>query len=250
MKGKKIPVVLVSLLSGAFVTVLFNHCGSAGDPTAGTTTGTSATSTSGVALTSLDFPTVGVCNNSVDVTTTTFKNALSVATSFIFMEKTFTSDADNPFICGKQGTWDPSDANAFSTTNSTVLFADTTMSIIQNTRGTVMMCNSGFTFTNLAYGFHDAGTYRAELTFTDGTTTRRVRLRFTVSGTDAGKTLSSLGLTLADISLVDGNNNALTTAQAILNLLAANPASITIKANAGGSTRITATGGIICGKTI
>lgn len=238
------------LLVGVFTMFLLNYCGTAGDPSTSTSTGTSATSTSGVALTSLDFPTVGVCNNSVDVTTTAFKNALSAATSFIFMEKTFTSDADNPFICGKQGTWDPNDANAFSTTNSTVLFADTMTSLIQNTRGTVMMCNSGFNFTNVAYGFHDAGTYRAELTFTDGTTTRRVRLRFTVSGTDAGKTLSSLGLTLADISVVDGNNNALTTAQAILNLLSANPSSITIKANGGGSTRITATGGIICGKTI
>ncbi|OGQ04706.1 MAG: hypothetical protein A3F82_08400 [Deltaproteobacteria bacterium RIFCSPLOWO2_12_FULL_44_12] len=231
-----------------FAMLWLTHCGGLTGTGSSSNAGTEIGS-SGVSLTSNDFSTVGVCSGSLDVTTTTIKNALAAATSFTFMEKTFTSDADNPFICGKQGTWDPSTAGAFATTNATVLFADLLTNIIQGTRGTIMMCNTGFDFTEVDYGFHDADTFRGELTFTDGTTTYRVRLRFTVTGTDAGKTLASLGLTLADISLTDGNDAALTTAQDILNLFAANPSSITIKVKAGGTTRITGTGGIICAKT-
>lgn len=236
MKKKSWGFVVCSIL-------LITHCGCGSSTGSGTTSGTS-----GVSLTTSDFPDDGVCSGSINVTTDSFKAAMAALTSFIFLHETYSSDADIPFICGLQGTWNPGTAGAFAA-QGTVPLSDTTTSAIQTQN--LMICNTGFDFTQLDYGFNDAGTYRGEFTFTDGTTTHRARMRYTVTGTNAGRTLASLGLTLADISLTDGNDNALTNISNVRDLFAAGPTSMTIKVKSGGAngtTHITATGGVICAK--
>ncbi len=204
----------------------------------------------GVVLTAEDFPTVGVCaTNLVDVTGATFKAALAAATSFTFLHKPYTTDADIPFICGTQGTWDPSDAAAFDVTKDLAM-ADAMADLLAGMFGHVFICNTGFGFTaGASEGFHDATAYRGELTFAANGITYRARVRFTVTGTDAGKTLASLGLTTAGVTLTDGSGTPIATVGAMRDLLAANPTAITVNAVAGGTTRITATGGFICADT-
>lgn len=203
----------------------------------------------GVVLTAEDFPSVGVCNTgTVDVTSTTMKDAIDGATQFVFLHKPYSSDADIPFICGKQGSWDPAEADAFDATttlNATDLLSD----ILGGAFGQVFICNNGFTFAAFNQGFHGATTFRGELTFASGGTTYRVRVRFTVSGTNADATLASLGLTPANITLTDGSGNALTTVADLVALLVANPTDITVNVVANGTTQITATGGVICAGT-
>ena len=200
-------------------------------------------------LTAEDFPDVGVCKTgTIDVTSSAFKAAIAGATSFTFMHKPWVSDADNPFICGRQGVWDPNDPQAFDKTN-TLNMTDTLSNIFTGVFGYVFICNTGFAFASSNYGFHDATTYRGELKFTSGSNTYRGRVRFTVTGTDAGKTLAGLGLLLTDVTLTDASDTALTTVGDVQNLLSASPVFITVNAVAKGATHITATGGFICAGT-
>ncbi|MFQ5561340.1 MAG: hypothetical protein ACE5FU_12270 [Nitrospinota bacterium] len=237
---KKAFFFLSALFLVAGAGLFLTNCSSSDDSNTTTT----------ITLTSNDFPSTGVCSGGMDVTTTAFTAAVAGATSFTFMHKPFSSDADIPFICGKEGVWDASDATAFGDSNTSILFSDTIASLITGTRGSVMICNTGFDFTQLDYGFHDATTFRGEITFTDGTKTHRARFRFTVSGADAGKTLASLGLALTDLVVTDGSDNVLSNGTAIFNLLSASPTNVTLKVKSGGTTHITATGGIICAKEV
>lgn len=209
-------------------------------------TGAFGESTGSGGLTADDFPNVGVCaDKNIETSSDAFKSALAAATSFTFMHKSYTSDADIPFICGKEGTWDPGVDGAFATTNDLDL-TDSTSDILGGMFGHVFICNTGFNFTTLGWGFHDAGTYRGEIQFVANSKTYRVRTRFTVSGNDAGKTLASLGLAQTDISMKDGSGNLLATASNVRNLFAANPTNITVNATSASGTHLTATGGFIC----
>ncbi len=230
---------IIILLFVVGLSVAFVYCGGGGGGGGG----------GGVVLTAEDFPNVGVCSTgTVDVTSTTMKDAIAAATQFIFMHKPYASDADIPSICGKQGSWDPAEADAFDATttiNATDLLAD----VLGGALGQVFICNVGFNFIDMNYGLHGATTFRGELTFQSGGTTYRVRVRFTVSGANADATLASLGLTPADITLTDGSGNALTTVADLVALLAADPTDITVNVVANGTTQITATGGVICAGT-
>ncbi|MFH1654299.1 MAG: hypothetical protein ABIE74_09655 [Pseudomonadota bacterium] len=200
-------------------------------------------------LTADDYPNVGVCvstSKSVDVTSAEFKAAIAAATSFTFMHKPYGSDADIPFICGKQGTWNPSDTNAFAATNL-INSTDSVAGIF--TGDNVFICNSGFTFASNNKGFHDATTFRGEIRFTVGSTTYRARMRFTVTGTNAGKTLASLSLTDADVTMTNVIGTALSTVADVRNLWATNPSGFTINAVGNSTTQITTSGGFICAQT-
>ena len=193
-------------------------------------------------LTVYDFPDVGVCNaGTVDVTGDTFKTALAGATSFTLMHKTY-APGEVPFICGKQGVWDPGDPDAFGTTVE-IFMTETIASVFT---GNVFICNDGFTFTQGNYGFHDATTFRGEIQFTADGTLYRGRLRFTVTGDDAGKTIASLGISETDVLLTDGSGNTLSTGADVRDLLAASPTDITVHAVSDSTTHITTTGGFIC----
>lgn len=214
-------------------------------------TGAFALTSTGPILTTNDFPTVGVCSTgTVDVTSDGFKSALASATSFIFMHQTYDGmDVSSvPFICGKQGVWDPSDPDTAFATTVTVNMTDAVSTLFgeQNT----FICNNGFTFTDSNWGFHDATTFRGELIFASGNTSYRGRVRFTVTGTGAGVTLESLGFTPSDVTMTDVDGAALATVGDVRDLLAANPIDITVNAVAGGATRITTTGGFICAGTL
>ena len=233
---KKI-LVLLSVLS---ISVAFAGCGGSSGGGGGG---------GGVVLTAEDFPSVGVCDTgTVDVTGQTMKDAIAAATQFVFMHKPYSSDADIPFICGRQGSWDPAEADAFDATttlNATDLLSD----ILGGALGQIFICNDGFTFVQGNQGFHSATTFRGELTFQSGGTTYRVRVRFTVTGANADATLASLGLTPADVTLTDGSGNALTTVADLVALLVTDPTNITVGVVAGGTTQITASGGVICAGT-
>lgn len=213
-------------------------------------TGAFGVSTGGVVLTEKDFPNVGVCaTGTVDVTGNELKNALAAATAFTFWYQDYAIGANVPFICGKQDVWDPSDPNAFSA-STTLNMTNTISDILTGTYGSVFICNTGFSFTPTPnWGFHDATTFRGEITFTAAATTYRGRLRFTVTGNDAGKVLADLGLAPIDVDLFDSNNNQLTTAGDVRDLFVVNPTNITIKAKTNSTERITATGGFICAGT-
>lgn len=204
----------------------------------------------GTTLTAEDYPNVGICSTgTIDVTGADIKAALGAATTFIFMHKQWTSDADNPFICGKQGVWDPGVTGAFEDDsqdiNTTALLSD----ILGGVLGNVFMCNDGFSFNTFNFGFHGSTTFRGELRFTANGTTYRVRLRFSVTGPDADATLASLGLAPANISLTDEDGNALTTVADIIDLFVANPTNITVNVVSNSTTHITASGGLICAGT-
>jgi hypothetical protein len=201
---------------------------------------------SGVTLTADDFPTVGVCSTgTVDATGDALKTAIAAATSFTFLHKPYASDADIPFICGKQGAWDPSEAGAFDATN-VLSPSDLISDILGGAFGSVFICNDGFAFAQGNQGLHGATAFRGELTFDSGGTTYRVRLRFTVTGTDADATLASLGLATTDISLTDGSGTMITTVAELMALFAADPTNIAVNVVANGTTLISATGGVIC----
>lgn len=239
---KKTFSILFSALLVLAVVAIVNSCGSSSSSGGGGGGG-------GVTLTAEDFPSVGVCSTgTVDVTGETLKTAVAAATTFTFLHKPYASDADIPFICGKQGSWDPAETDAFDATTvlgSTDLISD----ILGGALGSVFICNDGFTFAQGNQGLHGATNFRGELTFDSGGTTYRVRLRFAVTGTDADATLASLGLATTDITLTDGSGNTLTTVADVIALLASDATSITVNVVANGTTLITATGGVICAGT-
>jgi hypothetical protein len=201
-------------------------------------------------LTTEDFPTVGVCSTgTVDVTSDDFKNALAAATSFTFLHKPYATDADIPFICGKEGTWDPSEADAFDGEN-TLNMTDTIANLAAGAFGNVFICYDGFGFAGGSPdGFNDAGTYRGELKFTANSTTYRARFRFTVAGTGAGQTFPALGITSADVGMTDSTGSALTILGDVRDLFAASPTNITTNAVTNSTTQVTTTGGFICAGT-
>lgn len=202
------------------------------------------------ALSTTDFPNNGICSTgSQDVTVQTLLDMLANATQVEVLLKPYTSDADIPFICGLNAVWDPSDANAFarSTTFATTIPVSDILGV---TLGAIYICNTGFGFEATASataGLHEAETYRGELILTDASAnTVRIRLRFTISGTDVGKTLASLGLSAADFSLTNTNGITLTTVTDVLALFAASPGSVTVNLTSGTTTHLTALGRIIC----
>lgn len=199
-------------------------------------------------LSAFDFPDVGVCDTgSTDVDDATFKAALATLTEFTFVHFPYSSDADIPFICGKQGVWDPSDPKAFSAFTADIPITTATTNLIQGALGNVLICNTGFVFADPdSAGLHDATTWRGELLYEVGGRIYRVRVRFTVSGADAGKTLASLGITPADLKLTDNAGNELTTLGNVLALFATNPGSVSVNVVSNGTTHINALGRVIC----
>ncbi|MFH1829644.1 MAG: hypothetical protein ABH871_02550 [Pseudomonadota bacterium] len=241
MKNKKSIFSIVAITSAALLAAFaFSFCGG----------GTTGQNGGQPGLTAEDFPNVGVCSTgTVDVTSDTFKNALATATSFTFIHKPYATDADIPFICGKEGTWDPSEADAFDTTN-TLNMTDALSDVATGAFGNVFICYDGFSFAGGSPdGFNDAGTYRGELRFTAGGTTYRARFRFTVAGNDAGKTFTALGITSDNVGVTDGTGTALATVSDVRDLFAASPTNITTNAVTNSTTHITTTGGFICAGT-
>ncbi len=214
--------------------------------------GTGAGTGDNPTLSESDFPGVGVCaTGSTDVTDATFKAALAAFTEFTFVHLPYTADGDIPFICGKEGPWDPSDPDAFSAFNPDIPTTTAMTDLIQGSLGNVLICNTGFTFADPnSAGFHDATTWRGEVFFETGGQIYRARLRFTVSGTDAGKTLADVGTTAADLTLQDASGNDLTTIADVLALFAADPGSVTVNLVSNGTTHITAVGRIICWENV
>lgn len=195
-----------------------------------------------------DFPSVGVCaTGSTDLSDATLLADLAAFTEFTFVHLPYTSDADIPFICGREGTWDPSDPNAFAAFTADIPVTTTMTNFIQGAMGNVLICNTGFAFAdpNTA-GLHDATTYHGEVFFETGGRIHRARMRFTVSGTDADKTLADLGITAADLKLQDRNENELATIADVQALIAANPASISVQLVSNSTVHITALGRMIC----
>jgi hypothetical protein len=237
---KKI-LVLLFVLS---ISVTFAGCGGSSSGGGGGGGG------GGVVLTADDFPNVGVCATAnVDLTAQTFKDAIAAATGVALFHKPYSTDAVIPFICGKQGVWDPSEADAFDTVSS-IDITDLIVDILGGALGQVFICNDGFTFAGTNFGFHSATTFRGELFFqTNDPSSFRVRVRFTVTGADADATLASLNLTTADITLTDGSGNVLTSVADVLTLFAADPTNVTVNVVSNGTTHITATGGVICAET-
>ena len=202
-------------------------------------------------LSTNDYPNVGVCDmGSTDVTEAGFLTALGNMTQFTFIHFPYSSDADLPFICGREGIWDPGNAEAFSKANSNIPATTPITQVLQGFLGNVLICNSGFAFSDPSSGgFHDANTYRGELTWTDAGTTYRLRVRFTVSGDNAGKTLASLGITPSDLKFQDSAGNELATIGDVLQLFVKNAGSVTVKVVSGTTTHITALGRVICWDT-
>jgi hypothetical protein len=229
---------------------LIVSCG--GSSSGGSTAGEGDSAT----LSATDFPNNGVCiNGSKVVTSQELIDMLGSATQVEVLLKPYTSDADIPFICGLNAVWDPSDANAFA--RSTIFATTIPVSDILGVQlGAIYMCNTGFGFTPgsaATAGLHEAETYRGELILTDAQANQiRIRIRFTVSGPDAGATLASLGLSAVDFALTDATGTLLNTAADVLALFAANPGSVTVNLVSGGgaTTHITALGRIICWEQI
>lgn len=203
-------------------------------------------------LSTTDFPNAGVCaTGSTDVTAQGLLDMLAAATQFEFLQKPYGGDdADISFICGLNAVWDPNDANAFVKSSiyaTTTLIAD----FLSVTFAPIYICNTGFGFqagATATAGLHEAETYRTELILSDGASSVRIRIRFTASGTDVGKTLASLGLSGADFSLTAADGTVLTTVADVLALFAASPGSITLNLVSGtpATTHLTALGRIIC----
>lgn len=242
---KKVIIIVSILAVGLFTALHFVNCGG----------GASAVTTNcGVTLTSLDFPSVGVCANcDVSVTSDTLKNFLATITSMTLLHKTFAGDSTIPFICGKQGVWDPSDSDAFDDATRTLNMTGSLYGVggvleLPN----LFICNLGFGFDpgSASEGLHGATVWRGEITFTDGTTIYRARLRFTVTGSGVDQTFTDLGINITDIILQDGNGNQLDTASDVRDLFAADPTNITLKVIANSTTYLTATGGMICVETL
>lgn len=196
-----------------------------------------------------DFPGEGVCaNGSTDVSDASFVAALAAMTEFTILHLPYSSDSDIPFICGKENVWDPSTANALTPSGSGAITTATTIAtIFGGVSGSVFICNNGFGFTSgTTEGLRSATTWRGEITITDGTNTYQLRLRFTVTGDDANKTLAELGITAGDLFLVDANGNTLTTVAEVLALFSTDPASVTVSLMSGSTTHLEALGRVIC----
>lgn len=219
----------------------------------GSSTTSSQAGTGDSAIASDDFPTVGICaTGSQDTASQTLIDALTAMASFTLLHLPYSSDSDIPFICGKQGNWDPSTTNALTPSGSGAITVATTIAaIFGGGFGSVFICNDGFGFTSgTTEGLHSANTWRGELTLTDGANNYQIRLRFTVSGNDTDKTLAQLGITAADLMLQDENGNVLTAVGDVLALLAANPSSVTINLVSGTTTHLTALGRTVCWEQI
>lgn len=207
-------------------------------------------------LSATDFPNAGICaTGSTDVTAQALLDMLGNATEVNFLHKPYDSDDANiPFLCGLNAVWDPNDANAFTDDTTSFPTTRTMADLIGNlSEGAIFLCNTGFGFqpgATATAGLHAAETYRAEVILTDALNNRiRIRVRFTVSGPDADKTLKELGnLTSTDFGLTDSSGTALATVADVLALFAADPGSVTVNLVSGGGTtvHITALGRIIC----
>jgi hypothetical protein len=203
-------------------------------------------------LSTTDFPTTGICaTGSTDVTVQALLDMLGNATQVEFQHKPYNNDDANiPFICGLNAVWDPSDGNAFGA--STIFATTTPVTDItgQLLFGAIYLCNTGFGFQPGAAataGLHEAETYRAELILTDAQANQiRIRIRFTVSGPDAGATLASLGLSSTDFTLQDSNGNNLAAVSDVLALFAADAGSVTVNLVSNSTTHITALGRVVC----
>lgn len=221
-------------------------CGSSSSTNGG---GGSAGTGDSADLSTADFPEVGICDTgSTDVTESTFLDALGNMVQFTFMHLPYGGNASIPFLCGKEGVWDPTDPNAFSepkTISATESIAD----LINGNFGSVLICNAGFNFADFNFGLHDASTFRGELKWIDGGTTYRIRVRFTISGDDAGKTLADLGISASDLKLQDADGNDLDTIADVLQLFVDNPGSVTVKVVSDSTVHITALGRVICWDT-
>jgi hypothetical protein len=125
-----------------------------------------------------------------------FRAAL-LAGTIVHMDVPYDAGDANIFRkkCGLQGYWDPAAAvNEVAPITTPVTIA--TLFDLENTG----ICATGFTSSSFGTGegFPVAGTYRKEFKVSHMTSTWHVRVRISVSGTNAGHTFASEGITVPD----------------------------------------------------
>jgi len=162
--------------------------GGGGGPTGG----------SGPSLAAADRPSESPCPDQ-DVLTDTdefddFLEALEMG-SFVYLDLPYNASDPNIFAkkCGLGSAWDPSD----NTDEIPPVSTPVTISQLF-TSGNAGICADGFTSGDFGTGegYPAAGTYRKEFKVTFSGMTWHVRVRITASGTAAGETFASRGITV------------------------------------------------------
>lgn len=207
------------------------------------------------AIDSADFDTVSPCSdrdtlpNDAD-----FFTAITNATAFRFFHLTFTSDGDLPAICGLDPEWNPTTVNS-NRTNESVAFSNIATYFDLTSRSVsngAEICRTGFGFsTDTALGFPVAGEYHFDSCIDSGSDSYSVRVRLTISGTDADKTLTAAGVSsLDDLRFCDSNGNEITSASDLQTLITSSDGSgtMTVGSNSCATTHITVLIEIICVK--
>ena len=154
----------------------------------------------GLTLTSADLAAVSPCPSQAILMDTPEMDMLKAALlsgTIVHMDVPYDAGDANIFRkkCGLQGYWDPAAAvNEVAPLTTPVTIAS--LFDLENTG----ICATGFTSTSFGTGegFPAAGTYRKEFKVSHLASTWHVRVRIAVSGTNAGHTFASEGITVPD----------------------------------------------------
>lgn len=154
------------------------------------------------ALTGGDFPDATPCSDRDTLPNDeTFLSTITKATQVIHVHKEYTDDSKLPAVCGiaaedntlQEGEtgWDPSLGVNVYACNS---FDESLPTFLVSTGYDpgICRCNFGYNKTdNTTEGFPRGGHYRVDVCISDDEKSYDVRLRFTISGSDANKTWTS-----------------------------------------------------------
>ncbi|MBI1909141.1 MAG: hypothetical protein HYS22_03110 [Deltaproteobacteria bacterium] len=211
-------------------------------------------------LTSADFPDVSPCSDRDTLPAdTTFLSTVTNATSVLHIHRVYSDDNSIPVICGLEGAWDPTAITGSNERRENNTFEENLSSYFSGgmapNQGTFAICRSGFGFTgsDVSGGLPSAGTYRGEACIESGGNAYRTRLRVTVSGNDAGKKFSEIGLmSEADLTVYDANSKAVSTKTEAKSLVTGSPAefSFTLRSGNGANTHLNAKVQVICIKKL